>query len=90
MFSPIVPGIDSTLVLLGVKYVKYGITVLLCLSGSDTDTVVGLPRPIHESIKTLKQVMEMTFIRLYYIWCYRLDRNTPSCHLISAQVRLHC
>ncbi|KAG7219276.1 hypothetical protein INR49_019224 [Caranx melampygus] len=23
--------------------------------GSDTDTVVGLPRPIHESIKTLKQ-----------------------------------
>lgn len=23
---------------------------------SDTDTVVGLPRPIHESIKTLKQV----------------------------------
>nr|XP_020463535.1 striatin-interacting protein 1 isoform X2 [Monopterus albus] len=24
--------------------------------GSDTDTVVGLPRPIHESIKTLKQI----------------------------------
>lgn len=28
--------------------------LLLCYS--DTDTVVGLPRPIHESIKTLKQV----------------------------------
>lgn len=26
------------------------------MSCSDTDTVVGLPRPIHESIKTLKQV----------------------------------
>ncbi|TRY87296.1 hypothetical protein DNTS_022266 [Danionella cerebrum] len=24
--------------------------------GNDTDTVVGLPRPIHESIKTLKQI----------------------------------
>lgn len=29
---------------------------LLLLCYSDTDTVVGLPRPIHESIKTLKQV----------------------------------
>uniref|UniRef100_A0A8C8D7G9 Striatin interacting protein 1 n=1 Tax=Oncorhynchus tshawytscha TaxID=74940 RepID=A0A8C8D7G9_ONCTS len=25
--------------------------------GNDTDTVVGLPRPIHESIRTLKQVL---------------------------------
>lgn len=29
----------------------------LHLCCSDTDTVVGLPRPIHESIKTLKQVI---------------------------------
>uniref|UniRef100_A0A452IMW9 Uncharacterized protein n=1 Tax=Gopherus agassizii TaxID=38772 RepID=A0A452IMW9_9SAUR len=26
--------------------------------GQDTDTLVGLPRPIHESVKTLKQVMQ--------------------------------
>lgn len=50
-------GIDSILSFLCVKYVKYEIAVLLCLSHSDTDTVVGLPRPIHESIKTLKQVL---------------------------------
>ncbi|KAF3856361.1 hypothetical protein F7725_017084 [Dissostichus mawsoni] len=31
------------------------LTFFLCMSHSDTDTVVGLPRPIHESIRTLKQ-----------------------------------
>uniref|UniRef100_A0A8C1XET0 Striatin interacting protein 1 n=1 Tax=Cyprinus carpio TaxID=7962 RepID=A0A8C1XET0_CYPCA len=38
--------------------------------GNDTDTVVGLPRPIHESIKTLKQVintsLELCAIELLY------------------------
>lgn len=30
---------------------------LVCLAfHRDTDTLVGLPRPIHESVKTLKQV----------------------------------
>uniref|UniRef100_A0A672RTN2 Striatin-interacting protein 1 homolog n=1 Tax=Sinocyclocheilus grahami TaxID=75366 RepID=A0A672RTN2_SINGR len=29
---------------------------------SDTDTLVGLPRPIHESVKTLKQVSMETFL----------------------------
>lgn len=56
MILLIATAIDSMLILQCVKYVKYDITVLLCLSRSDTDTVVGLPRPIHESIKTLKQV----------------------------------
>ncbi|XP_049553127.1 striatin-interacting protein 1 isoform X2 [Orcinus orca] len=32
--------------------------------GSDTNTVVGLPRPIHESIKTLKQREEKEGLRL--------------------------
>lgn len=32
---------------------------LLC---SDTETLVGLPRPIHESVKTLKQVSEGMFL----------------------------
>uniref|UniRef100_A0A672RTG2 Striatin-interacting protein 1 homolog n=1 Tax=Sinocyclocheilus grahami TaxID=75366 RepID=A0A672RTG2_SINGR len=30
--------------------------------GNDTDTLVGLPRPIHESVKTLKQVSMETFL----------------------------
>lgn len=29
---------------------------------SDTDTIVGLPRPIHESIKTLKQVLQNYYL----------------------------
>ena len=33
-----------------------GLNTGLSLFCSDTNTVVGLPRPIHESIKTLKQV----------------------------------
>lgn len=33
-----------------------GLKTGLSLFTSDTNTVVGLPRPIHESIKTLKQV----------------------------------
>lgn len=36
--------------------VKVNLLLLWLLCCSDTDTVVGLPRPIHESIKTLKQV----------------------------------
>ncbi len=35
---------------------------LLMLFYSDTDTLVGLPRPIHESVKTLKQVSMETFL----------------------------
>uniref|UniRef100_A0A3B5A8W1 Striatin interacting protein 1 n=1 Tax=Stegastes partitus TaxID=144197 RepID=A0A3B5A8W1_9TELE len=46
--------------------------------GSDTDTVVGLPRPIHESIKTLKQVahvrvgpeLEHCWVFIYYCSSY--------------------
>ncbi len=34
----------------------------LMLFFSDTDTLVGLPRPIHESVKTLKQVSMDTFL----------------------------
>lgn len=41
---------------------------MLCYS--DTDTVVGLPRPIHESIKTLKQV-----------WLFCPDHLKPLCHV---------
>lgn len=33
-----------------------GLSIRPSLFSSDTNTVVGLPRPIHESIKTLKQV----------------------------------
>ena len=29
---------------------------------SDTNTVVGLPRPIHESIRTLKQVLRKVYV----------------------------
>lgn len=33
------------------------IECLYCeIYNSDTETLVGLPRPIHESVKTLKQV----------------------------------
>uniref|UniRef100_A0A8C2PDB9 Striatin-interacting protein 2 n=1 Tax=Capra hircus TaxID=9925 RepID=A0A8C2PDB9_CAPHI len=32
--------------------------------GQDTDTLVGLPRPIHESVKTLKQVRKIDFGQL--------------------------
>lgn len=47
--------------------------VFLFPSCSDTDTVVGLPRPIHESIKTLKQVLqrdeENKTISVFYAVC---------------------
>uniref|UniRef100_A0AAZ3QHW6 Striatin interacting protein 2 n=1 Tax=Oncorhynchus tshawytscha TaxID=74940 RepID=A0AAZ3QHW6_ONCTS len=35
----------------------------------DTETLVGLPRPIHESVKTLKQVR-----REIYLSCFRAER----------------
>uniref|UniRef100_A0A8C4NP07 Striatin interacting protein 2 n=1 Tax=Dicentrarchus labrax TaxID=13489 RepID=A0A8C4NP07_DICLA len=34
--------------------------------GNDIDTLVGLPRPIHESVKTLKQVSEDISSSLYF------------------------
>lgn len=37
----------------------------MCLAfHRDTDTLVGLPRPIHESVKTLKQVSKVGSSRI--------------------------
>uniref|UniRef100_A0A673YDB5 Striatin interacting protein 1 n=1 Tax=Salmo trutta TaxID=8032 RepID=A0A673YDB5_SALTR len=43
--------------------------------GNDTDTVVGLPRPIHESIRTLKQVILYSTQQVSNIetWIHFLD-----------------
>ena len=50
----------------GLVHVTPGVSVVLCTSDlyvscvhRDTDTLVGLPRPIHESVKTLKQVSRL-------------------------------
>lgn len=72
--------------------------LLLCYS--DTDTVVGLPRPIHESIKTLKQVRLCTslcclgYFLLPAVYQQTLDTLKRSSQvlnsgLFAAQVRLH-
>lgn len=75
-------------------------SLFLCMSCSDTDTVVGLPRPIHESIKTLKQVPLHNSLCFMGYFCLEFI-NKPfrrtllidhrlSCYLFSAQVHLHC
>lgn len=50
----------------GLVHMTPGVSVVLCTSDlyvscvhRDTDTLVGLPRPIHESVKTLKQVSRL-------------------------------
>lgn len=52
--------------------------LLLC---SDTETLVGLPRPIHESVKTLKQVSVLQSNR-----CRFPDLNVLLIYLIMAGV----
>uniref|UniRef100_G3Q585 Striatin interacting protein 2 n=1 Tax=Gasterosteus aculeatus aculeatus TaxID=481459 RepID=G3Q585_GASAC len=48
--------------------------------GNDTDTLVGLPRPIHESVKTLKQ---HKYVSIAEVQIKKEDELSLHCHLFQ-------
>lgn len=73
--EPKIAQYNLDMFLCSVKVSLLFLFLLLCYS--DTDTVVGLPRPIHESIKTLKQVWLCTSLRSMDYFCSLLLINIP-------------
>lgn len=84
------PWVRDLLLMQLISIIIYLNKVSFCdVNNSDTETLVGLPRPIHESVKTLKQVRAFVFNLLNLIKQRTIQYNTQPRRFFSFIYLLH-